>query len=297
METARNIVIAVLGDVTVGKTHFIAACINQMSSTGPIRHLKEVTECRALNQDVEKRYLNELYNPLFQDKTPLGGNTPAALARTDEEKLSKPLIYRLTLRKSSALEKIYNLVFYDASGEDLREQETLVNHKSYALDPDAIIYIADPLTIQGIESRTPYLRTSDRAPDYVLRWAIDLIKPYKKLRGRPLTTPIAITLSKSDLLEYVQPDDAPFKLLDESDHRGGLNLEDIELVSQEIQALLDKYGAFDLLSTQRLSENVCYFATSATGCPPNPDTGKFDRVIPRRCLDPLLWLLFKLGVF
>jgi hypothetical protein len=205
------------------------------------------------------------------------------------------LIYTLTIRKAQ-LQKTYNLIFYDASGEDLRDQQTLVDYKSYALDPDAIIYIADPLTIPGIESRTPYKKQSRLSPDYILRWTIDLVKPYKRLRETALTIPIAITLSKSDLLEYIEPSDTPFRFLGEPNYADGLDMDDIEVVNKEVQALLKKYGAHSLLETQRLSEHVSFFATSATGCALDPDTGKFPHVKPRRCLDPLLWILFQLGV-
>ena len=73
-------------------------------------------------------------------------------------------------------------------------------------------------------------------------------------------------------------------------------MNDIEVVDREVKELLDNYGAFGLRHADRLSEHVSFFATSATGCAPNPDTRKFDRVTPRRCLDPLLWILFTLGV-
>ncbi len=296
VETARNIIIAVLGDITVGKTHYIAACIDQINPGGPLRHLNEVIECLALNKDVEKKYRDKLYTSLFTNHTPLGVTRPVSIARTEEEKLNDPLIYTLTIRKSPFPEKTYNLIFYDTSGEDLNDDEVLVNYKSWALDPDAIIYIADPLTIPSIEELTTFKRQSQLSPDHVLRWTINLVKQFKQLRGKPLTIPIAITLSKSDLLVYAVPDDVAFRFLGDADYVDGLDMEDIEGVDGEVKALLGKYGAFDLLDARRLSENVSFFATSATGCAADPDTGKFHEVKPRRCLDPLLWILYKLDV-
>jgi hypothetical protein len=294
METARNIIIAVLGDITVGKTHYIAACIEQINPGGPMHHLEEVVECQALNQEAAQKFHSTLYEPLFTNLTSFKGTLPMEL-RKPEERLNEPLIYTLTIRKAQ-LQKTYNLIFYDASGEDLRDQQTLVDYKSYALDPDAIIYIADPLTIPGIESRTPYKKQSKLPPDYILRWTIDLVKPYKRLRGTALNIPIAITLSKSDLLEYVEPSDTPFRFLGEPNYADGLDMDEIEVVDKEVKDLLRKYGAYSLLDAQRLSEHVSFFATSATGCALDPDTGKFPYVKPRRCLDPLLWILFQLGV-
>ena len=169
-----------------------------MSLRGSLRYLKEVVECLALNQTIERKYRSTLYNPVFQNLTELPRTQPVEVARSEEEKFSEPLIYSLKIRKAPYLpEEVYNLIFYDAAGEDLANQTTLVNYKSYALDPDAIIYIADPLTIPGIEKRTPYKEEEKRRePDYALRWTVDLIRPYKRLRKSSLKIPIAITLSK-----------------------------------------------------------------------------------------------------
>ena len=78
-------------------------------------------------------------------------------------------------------------------------------------------------------------------------------------------------------------------------YRDGIDLEDIETVNQEVRELLIYYKQGDLVGSVAQFERVSFFATSATGEPPDANNN-FTHVEPLRCLDPVLWCLHELGI-
>src|SRR5207248_3014646 len=109
-----------------------------------------------------------------------------------------------------------------------------------------------------------------------------------------VNAPIAMMLSKSDVLSFVerQISSQPLRLLQNPVYDGTIDFTDIDLVDKEVQSLLFTCGEQELLRESQRFTNIRFFATSATGCAPDEEN-KFPEIKPRRCLDPLLWLLWK----
>jgi hypothetical protein len=245
-----------------------------------------------------RKYTDKYLDTLFKKKQSLEPTQPAT-----EDAPNEPLIYELIIRKSPQHPaKKLNLIFYDASGEDYAIPERIVQYGRYVLKANAIIFLADPVSMPTIYDRLPkHLQhqpyTGRRASD-VFNSVIQLLERSKGVEpgSRLFSVPIAITLSKSDLLKYLIGinQSYTFSSHPKQGYGNGIDLGDVEVIDAEVRDLLYEYGDRTLLSaTQAL--NAKFFATSATGHAPNVD-GTYAAVDPRRCLDPVLWVLYKLGI-
>lgn len=116
---------------------------------------------------------------------------------------------------------------------------------------------------------------------------------YKRGSSLPIT-PVAVMISKSDLLNYLDLPDS-YTFTKNPQYTGSLDAGDINKVDEDVRELLLKYEQNDLLAATRCFKRKKFFATSATGEPPD-ENGQFRHVKPRRCLDPMLWILYEFGV-
>lgn len=298
IENTSSVTIAIIGDTFSGKSHYIAAAVHQLKETflqSSDRYMRFVS----LSHDVEEQYQQDYFKPLFEMKQPLNQTKQAATP------INKPLIYELVMQTSAATDYVRraNMLIYDASGEDIANQDRLVQFKQYILHADAIIFLADPWSMPGIVNQLPYHLRPDpaaitgRKSADVLNWVIQMFERSKGLSaGARLSLPIAITLSKSDLLRFLPvPGGYHFRFLSNPPYNGTVNVQDLYTVNDEVKAIIGHFGDRSLLSATARFDNVAYFATSATGWSPDAQ-GLYPSITPFRCLDPILWILWKLRI-
>jgi len=302
-EQVKNHTIAIVGDLASGKTHYLTSCIQQLMQRGTW----QVIGCSKIvgQGDSDTRYYKDYYAPVYVrheqfSLTPQGAlSTPNALYTID------PLIYEVVFAARSRLQpaKSVNLMFYDSSGEDIAQEQRMILFSHYILRASAIIFLADPLAMHSLVDKLPHnhsmLPGTDRrfSPSTVLNRVIQTFEQNLGLKpGAKLQTPIAIAVSKSDLLEYVTSYTTT-KPLFLSDTTLGNKLDPIIFgtIDREVRDLLQHVGDKELLPSTSSFVNTSFFAVSPTGWPAD-QTGKFPRIEPRRCLDPLLWALWKLRV-
>lgn len=326
IERAQNYTIAIIGDVSAGKSHYIAACIEQLKYYS--LHVMGYSQMEPLNNTYEE-FENNYYRPVFVNRQQMPPTQPAIsrnktvlipdnvnsedLQRDKDVYTNTPLIYELVPRNTKSTlfsPKNINLMFYDASGEDIAQKERMVQYSSYIVQASAIIFLVDPLTMPKIVQELPrYLQPKHerRSSVEVFQRVIHTFKNYNQLHpGVPIKTPIAIAVSKSDLLRYVtkKQRQMPFFLQKDSEHNNGININDFKQTDEEVQDFLRQYGDTRLLdmtknpnnSNNASFEDLAFFALSATGSSPDESTGLYPHIEPRRCLDPLLWALWKLNV-
>ena len=199
-------------------------------------------------------------------------------------------------------------MIYDASGEDFGVEGRLVQFARFIFNASAFVFVADPVTMVPIFKQLPpqlqaELQSAFNLAHAKIRRAVEglnsVIDLFERYHGIPdgsslPDTPIAVMLSKADLLKYIHlPYDYSFLM--NPQYGGSVDLRDIDIVDQEVRNLLRTYKQGDLLAATRRFEKVKFFATSATGEPPN-ETGHFTKVKPCRCLDPVLWILHQFGI-
>ncbi|QBD80787.1 hypothetical protein EPA93_34400 [Ktedonosporobacter rubrisoli] len=293
IDRTRSLTIAIVGENTSGKSIYISAIIKQLSEGRLVRQ-DQYTTFRCLTPDVREYYLDNYLRPLFEYKQVLQPNQPST------ETTHKPLIYELTTRiEKYRPARSVNLIIYDTSGEDYMVQGRMIRFAPYVLNADAIIYLADPVSMQEIASYLPphlqYKTAPARNPTEGLNNIMQLVEQYYgKTAGASLSKlPLAITLPKADLLKYVTPVSQQFSFMKPKIYAGGIDLKDIHNVDQEVRHLLREYGDRTLLQAIPGTSKTRFFATSATGYAPD-EHGNLPAVEPHRCLDPILWVLYEL---
>jgi hypothetical protein len=299
IEAVPSLTLVVVGDTFSGKSHYIAALIHQIKSEWIGRGGFARFTC--LTPEIEKIYVREYFDPLFLHKQVL---PPTQVAR---KPTAEPLVYELVVSRSPKHPPAtINLMIYDTSGEDYERMERLVGFARFVLHTSAFIFVADPVMMDDIFNELPTPLQTDLLPAYNLgrgRRAAErlnaVISLFERYRGyssgaRLPNTPVAVMVSKADLFERLA---LPYRYQFMMDplYRIGLDQDDINVVDQEVKGLLDQYHQRDLLVATSRFKRVKFFATSATGEPPNA-AGQFTKVKPRRCLDPMLWIMNQLGV-
>lgn len=277
IERASNLRIAVIGDIASGKSTYIASLLHQMQhewtpgDNGSFRLI-------CLTPDVEAELSGRNSGPLFHDRRVLPSTPPA------QNENKTPLIYELAVRESpKSPVRVTDLIFYDGASEDYLSTQRMAQFARYIFYAHAIIFLVDPNTMPGISHQLP----SERRPAHLLRSILNMRESFYGLNNTNRLL-VAITISKSDLLKYLHPSVLSYTFLSKPTYSGRFDLKDAEAVNKEVQAIIQDAGQSDLLALARGLEQVNFFAVSATGTYPFVD--------PYRCLDPILWILYKLGV-
>jgi hypothetical protein len=297
IERTPTLTLVVVGDTFSGKSHYIAALIHQIKTDwmGNAR-------LTCLTPEVEKTYTKQYFEPLFIKKQMLLPTPPAITT------IAKPLIYKLAVSSSPKHPPmIANLMLYDASGEDFERQENLVQVARFVFNTTAFIFVADPFTIAPLLFRqlpSPLQKSlqeqfgasQGRRAAERLTAIVDLFERYRRdPEGSRLSNiPIAVMISKADLLKYLDLYHT-YHFMRNPQYGGSLDLQDIDVVDQEVRELLRANKQGDLLSATSRFRQIKFFATSATGEAPDA-SGHFPHVEPCRCLDPMLWTLYCLGI-
>lgn len=290
--------IAIVGDIFSGKSHFIAAIIHQLRR-GELTRADRFTSFECLTQEEEDIYTRDVIRPLFEGKRPPLATQPKQIG----EENRRPLIYELIMSPSPQHPaRRVNLILYDASGEDLAVKQRMVTFSKYVLNANAIIFLADPVSMPEIYKVLPdFLQNrvvTGRTSSSVLSSISTLIGNFhgSDAQAWRKSTPIAITLTKSDLLKQLTTVRKPFSFHKRPVYNGTINLQEMDIIDREVRQLLEGYNERMLLQIALQFPKVKFFATSATGYAPNKD-GTYPDVDPCRCLDPILWILYQLNIF
>lgn len=299
IEQVENINVAVVGDTFSGKSHYIAAIIHQIQQ-GELQRADRYARFDCLTQDIEREYIRDVIEPLFEKKQTPAPTQPSSSSSSDTNRA--PLIYELILSPSpDHPSRRINLILYDASGEDLAIKERMVQFSRYVLNANAIIFLADPVSMPQIyDLLPPFLQkklATGRTSSAVLNSIIRLVEDYRGVgAGAHLaSTPIAITVTKSDLLKQLTTLQYQYHFLKKPTYNGNIDLDDLDIVDREVRHLLEEYGERTLLQSTLNFSKVRFFATSATGYAPD-SKGLYPAVDPCRCLDPILWILYEMDI-
>ncbi len=216
-----------------------------------------------------------------------------------QKPLDEPLIYEMRIAG-----RRINLLIYDASGEDIAQIDTRVSNKPHILNAQAMIFLADPWSMPGfVDQLSHHLRPDPKA--LTGRMSADVlnnvIEVFKRASGRARDTlfslPIAIALSKSDLIPYVvtRSGDPRYAALADPQYTSLLNRAESNGIHVVVRQLLLEVGEYSLVTMEQTIERINFSAITATGVAQDSQ-GKYPQVVPHRCLDPLFWVLRELEI-
>jgi GTPase SAR1 family protein len=286
----QNITIAIIGDTSSGKSHFIAAMIKLLKERQLPPYIG-LAGFNAASSEIDAHYRHDYFDPLFGRNEPLP-RTPAA---TDP--LDNPLIYEMRFG-----ERRINLIIYDASGEDIANIDANVTNKPSILNAQAMIFLADPWSMPGFYNQLAHhLRPSV----FTRRLSADIlnsvIEVFKRASNRSqeisFSLPVAIALSKSDLIPYVvtRSNNPLYRALADRQYPGNLDRAESEGIHNVVRQLLQEVDEHSLVLMEQILEHVNFSAISATGTSLD-GSGKYPQIAPHRCLDPLFWVLRELEI-
>jgi hypothetical protein len=192
------------------------------------------------------------------------------------------------------------LSFVDTAGEDLNDLETAFILE-YVSVCDGLIIILDPFAIPGARAHLDLpaeaiYADSDVSLDIISR-ITELIRTEHRIkRGKRISTPVAIAVTKMDAFYPVLDRNSPLmavsRVIPAYDDTDG------QAVHEQMLSLLYEWNAADIDDHLRLNyANFRYFGISALGAEPDyrSNTLAPGCVQPHRVEDPVLWLMSKLG--
>ena len=290
LEFVDNQFIALVGATASGKSHYVASLVRDLQRGDVLRHVG-CQDFKAVSQKVDKHYYKDYYEPLYIRKEAI---PPTQLGATNQP--IQPLIYVMVFPGSPT--RRINLALFDAAGEDVTQQERIARIARFIANASGIIFLMDPLAIPGVVDLLPThlvpIDSSDTEGFSMIDQVARQLRIEKNLAPEaPIPIPAAITVAKSDLLKFVL--DSQPQFLRQPEYQKGFSVQDFQAVNNEVSAFISAYDNPALLRSSRAFSKVGFFAVSATGAA-EYKPGFYRNIKPMRCPDPLLWILWQLGV-
>jgi hypothetical protein len=284
--------IALLGLSQSMKTHYVAAVGYQLTYQQALAELSRGRSLVFTAVEESRERLNRRYiDPLFVEKAVLAPTEPTR--NPEDEPVRDPITFKATFRTSHIIvagsgERRMYVSLYDAPGEMFRSQHEAVEHAPYALDPAGILLFVDVASMLDVRSELqPAPKDYSLFDPHIISAAGDAVQRWHGTT-EPVDVPVAVVVSRADLLLTSPTFERYHKILNEehaaSRRANELAREFVETYARPVPIFVDEaFGG----PTQ-------YFFASATGCAPSDDES-FPDVTPWGCVDPLLWILEKIG--
>jgi len=284
-----NIIIAVIGTKDVGKSHFLAVLINELTHRVGLEFKASLT---AVDDATRTRFRDVFEKYLYRDRV--------IIPATAKGK-AHPLIYRLSFEDGlwfMKSQRVLTVVFFDTAGENFAESQILEAYNRYMAYASGLLFLLDPLQIPAVQDRLPHrsdFPTERTSPLDVIGSTVEQItNTLGTGTDEKLKIPVAVTFSKLDEIYSILPPDSPARRA--TLHPGYFDLNDFAQMNETMRRhVRDWVGPGLEQSLDHRFSDHGYFGVSALGG--TPHNGKLpDGVAPRRVEDPFLWLLYKLNV-
>jgi len=275
--------LSVIGAERSGKSNYLSVLINSIKND-----MGGMYNCvlHPSGGDVTiRQYETQYYHPLFEQGE--------CITATEQETV-QPLIYSLVFG-GDRHGITSNLTFYDACGSNFDSLSTLSDYNRSIYNSQGIIFLIDPLQLASVRQALGVEDGVHRVdPITLLARTIQLVRDgnVKNVRDK-ITIPIAVCLSKLDLLRH-QLDPSSFLRYESRQLRQpGFDTVDFRSCDREVQSLLENWGCEELVNQVRTQfSDYGFFGFSALGQAPS-QSNQVERVAPHRVCDPFLWLLQK----
>ena len=290
--TQASLVIGVIGAKFSGKSHYIAALVERLA--GQVAFDLQA-DLLPVTEQTSERYRREFYEPLFGK----GLELPATAGEPP------PLIYDLYLTgklKGKQRNRAVTLALYDTAGENFNNPESVRQMVRYLRVASGILFLIDPLQSavvrQALPSSVPLPDLDQMAePNFIISRVLTELEGNKILtEAGPLATPVAVVLTKCDVLRESNLIDSNRLWSNDFRHVGYFDREAHEDMSGMLGECVQRWSPKAYNTIQARFAHHAFFGVSPTGCASDKTTHRYKFVSPWRVEDPLLWLLAELGV-
>jgi hypothetical protein len=284
-----SLVIGLIGAKYSGKSHYVAALVQQLEGqTGNDlqAHLLPVTD------ETPERYRREFYDPLFKNRLELGLTVGAP----------PPLIYDLTFdgrQWGDRDNRSVTLALYDTAGENFDNRATVQQMVRYLGVASGVMLLVDPLQLRAVREALPVgLRLPEvEDPGAIIgRVLLELESGRVLHENAPLSTPVAVVLTKCDVLRDAGLIEPNRLWCTQARHVGRFDRELHDDTSGMMAEYVQRWSPAVYQTVARRFAHFAFFGVSATGCASDSNTRRYKYISPWRVEDPLLWLLAEVGV-
>jgi hypothetical protein len=301
----EDMIIAIVGSRDTGKTHFISVLINELQQRICPKVLNGIFN--PMNDAVYRHYRDDFYDKVYVQKQ-LQNLTSMGNMR-GENSVRKPLIYEMMVPLDEKGKKVrkYTFVFYDTAGENLKDEAIMKTVNRYICKAAGIIFLLDPLQVMELRNNmeedeiksSSSINAEEIEPqEMVLQRIANLIREERGWKKtKQIDVPTAIAFSKFDVLKRFFPKGSI--VLEPSSYlrEGLLDKNEWFTVSNEIEAMLNEWGAGGFVKNVSMTfSKYTYCTVSALGQQPVLSQRGGAKELkntprPHRVEDPFLWLL------
>ena len=282
-----TVVVGLVGLTGASKSTYLTVLLDTLFA-GALAPLDISVE---MDEESAERFENNYRQPLIVDRRQL----PLTPLLLQEGQSPEPLTVVFRRSSRGTPERALNVVFFDASGEQLYRKEDLGRFGKFLYVASGIIVVLSPGIFPGLASLADPGEGSIglARPTQMLVNLADLLRSARGLHKDAYLDDVSasVILSKADKL-VARPDFPADALRDADLSSAALPrlFEEVRTNSARLVDFMEVNGGSNLLTTLlgRLPDPTVH-AVSATGA--EPEDGHYPSITPRGVLDPLLVLL------
>jgi len=304
-----TVLISILGDARSGKSVFLTVLLSELEDNPDF--ISKLTYIG--DKQVHENFYETYHKPLFKENT--------LISSTKRKKVPPYAFnywYQYKDEDGNFQDNTIDIIFYDIAGEDLRDDDGIRHNGFNIKDSSGLIFLIDPTNFTKLSDLFRFTDSAliEAIPEDNSTQAIfdTLYNYFIGLDREKSTIPLALALSKADLLKHVnfdffknKPESRIQHTLTDEVHRGAVNMSSIKGIHQEVREFISYMNEDKIINTAMACfKNVNYFAVSSLGKKPvvekisDPDTnetvekGFIDgHIEPFRVKEPFYWLLMR----
>lgn len=296
-------IISIVGAPNSGKTVYFFNLMRQLEKKGYLLGLTITAQDEGPDKQKKTSIIYREMVKLMYEEHQLPAKTPV-----NEGEKPVPLIFKVSNKKVGQKSgKTIYIVFYDTPGEAFQDSEQISRMADHVSNSAGILLFVDPYNIQKLIGTIQAASEEDvvaggiQENDNVLNSLLQKVD-IKQSKNKPF----AIVFSKIDVVLKGLSKEGAEELQNNIDLSKNssflktkkLSLSEIDQISGALEEISQEWEVGDMkerIKAKYKDENIKMFAVSSLGS--QPDGDHIVNLNPYRVIDPLAWILYKMGGF
>ena len=296
-------IISIVGAPNSGKTVYFFNLMRQLEKKGYLLGLTITAQDEGPDKQKKTSMIYRNMVKLMYEDHQLPPKTPV-----NEGEKPVPLIFKVSNKKVGQKSgKTIYIVFYDTPGEAFQDSEQISRMAHHVSNSAGVLLFVDPYNIQKLigtiqaASDEEVVAGGLQENDNVLNSLLQKVDAKQSANK-----PFAIVFSKIDVVLKGLSKEGVEELQNNIDlsknssffRTKKLSLSEIDQISGALEEISHEWDVGDMkerIRSKYKDENIRMFAVSSLGT--QPDGDRIDDLKPYRVMDPLIWILHKMGGF